>query len=95
MRDGDDCGAVSGRDEWSGNPKNSEKTWPRAAFPITDPVCLELASNTSSHGRALMTNFVTCRKAHSTSYSDVSYMTVVCNMYGKKFKTVHILKFSC
>jgi hypothetical protein len=37
MIDGDDCGAISGMNEWQGKPKYSEETWPSAALYITDP----------------------------------------------------------
>jgi hypothetical protein len=32
MRDGDDCGAVSGMNEWQGKPKYSVKICPSAAM---------------------------------------------------------------
>jgi hypothetical protein len=36
--DVDDCGAVSGMNEWQGKPKNMGKTCPSAALSITDPI---------------------------------------------------------
>jgi hypothetical protein len=37
MIDGDDCGAVSGMNEWQWKPKYSEETCPCAAASTTDP----------------------------------------------------------
>jgi hypothetical protein len=37
MIHGDDCGAVSGMDEWQGKPKYSEETCPSAAPSTTEP----------------------------------------------------------
>jgi hypothetical protein len=36
MIDGDDFGAIIGKNEWQGKPKYSEKTCPRAALSTTD-----------------------------------------------------------
>jgi hypothetical protein len=45
MTDGDDCGAVSGINEWQGKPKYSEETCHSAALSTTDPMWLEPGSN--------------------------------------------------
>jgi hypothetical protein len=37
MIDGDDCGAVSGMNEWQAKSKYSEETFPSAALTTTDP----------------------------------------------------------
>jgi hypothetical protein len=37
MIDDDDCGAISGMNEWQGKPKYSEETCPSAALSTTDP----------------------------------------------------------
>jgi hypothetical protein len=37
MIDCDDCGAISGMNEWQGEPKYSMKTFPSAALSTTDP----------------------------------------------------------
>jgi hypothetical protein len=42
--DGDECGAVGGIKDWQGNPKYSEKPWPRAALSNTEPKSHELGS---------------------------------------------------
>jgi hypothetical protein len=36
MIDGDDCGAVSGMNEWQGKPTSSEKTFPSATLSTAD-----------------------------------------------------------
>jgi hypothetical protein len=41
MIDGDDCGAISGINEWQGKPKYSEKTCTSDALSATDPTLLE------------------------------------------------------
>jgi hypothetical protein len=38
MIDGDDCGAISGMNDWQGKPKYSEETCPSAALSTTDPL---------------------------------------------------------
>jgi hypothetical protein len=45
MTDGDDCGAISGVNDWEGKPKSSEKTCSSAALPITEPTWLDPGSN--------------------------------------------------
>jgi hypothetical protein len=37
LDDNDDCGAISGMNEWQGKPKYSEETCPSAAMSTTDP----------------------------------------------------------
>jgi hypothetical protein len=37
MIDGDDCGAISGMNEWQGKPKYWEETCPSAALSTTVP----------------------------------------------------------
>jgi hypothetical protein len=37
MINDDDCGAISGMNEWQGKPKYSEETCPSGALSITDP----------------------------------------------------------
>jgi hypothetical protein len=37
MIDGDDCGAISGMNEWQGKHNYSERTCPSAAVSTTDP----------------------------------------------------------
>jgi hypothetical protein len=37
MMEGDVCGAISGMNEWQGNPKYSEETYPSAALSTADP----------------------------------------------------------
>jgi hypothetical protein len=37
MIDGDDCGGISGMNEWQRTPKYSEITCPSAALSTTDP----------------------------------------------------------
>jgi hypothetical protein len=37
MKDGDDCGAVSGMNDWEGKLKYSEKTCPNATLSTTSP----------------------------------------------------------
>jgi hypothetical protein len=37
MIDGDDCGVISGMNEWQGKPKYWEETCPSAALSTTDP----------------------------------------------------------
>jgi hypothetical protein len=44
MVDGDDCGAISGMNEWQGKPKYSVETWSSAALSITDPTWLDPGS---------------------------------------------------
>jgi hypothetical protein len=44
MMDGDDCGAISGMNEWQGKPKYPEKTCPSAVLPTADPQDLTRAA---------------------------------------------------
>jgi hypothetical protein len=37
MIDGDDCGTISGMNEWQRKPKYSEETCPSAALSTADP----------------------------------------------------------
>jgi hypothetical protein len=37
LDDGDDCGAISGLNEWQRKPKHSEKTCSKAALSTTNP----------------------------------------------------------
>jgi hypothetical protein len=37
MIDGDECGAISGINEWQGKPKFLEKTCPSAVLATKDP----------------------------------------------------------
>jgi hypothetical protein len=37
VTDGDDCGAITGMNEWQGKPEYSEGTCPSGAASITDP----------------------------------------------------------
>jgi hypothetical protein len=38
MVDGDDCGTISGMNDWQGKPKCSEKTCPSAALSTINPI---------------------------------------------------------
>jgi hypothetical protein len=38
MTHGDDCGAISGRNEWQGKLKYFEKIFPNATLSTTDPI---------------------------------------------------------
>jgi hypothetical protein len=48
--DDNNCGAISGRNEWQGKPKYSEETCPSVALSTTDPSRLNPGSNLSSGG---------------------------------------------
>jgi hypothetical protein len=56
MIDGDDCGAISGMNEWQGKPKYSEETCPSAALSTTDHTCLDPGSNPGCRGGKPATN---------------------------------------
>jgi hypothetical protein len=45
MMDGDDCGAVSGMNEWQGKSEYWKETCPSAALSTTDPTLLDPGSN--------------------------------------------------
>jgi hypothetical protein len=47
MIDGDDCGAISGLNEWQERLKYSEKTCPSAALSTTDPTWIDRGLNPS------------------------------------------------
>jgi hypothetical protein len=51
MRDGDDCGAVVGMNEWHTKPKYSDKTCPNAAVPSTDHTWIRQESNPGRRSR--------------------------------------------
>jgi hypothetical protein len=55
MKDGDDCIAISGTNEWQGKPKYSEKTWSITALSTAGPTRLALDSNPGGRGRKLGT----------------------------------------
>jgi hypothetical protein len=48
MIDGDDCGVISGVNQWQGNPKYSEDTCPMPRCPPQTPQDLTLASTVGS-----------------------------------------------
>jgi hypothetical protein len=50
MIGGDDCGAISGAKEWQGKPLYQEKTCPSTAVSTTDPIRLDMGSNSGRHG---------------------------------------------
>jgi hypothetical protein len=56
MIEGEDCGAISGINEWQGKPKYSEKTWPSAALSTIDVTWFNLGSNLSRRGWKMATN---------------------------------------
>jgi hypothetical protein len=62
MIDGDDCGAISGMNEWQGKPKYWKETCPSAALSTTNPMTCpglepgppwEPATNHLSYGTAV------------------------------------------
>jgi hypothetical protein len=56
MIDGDDCGEISGMDEWRGKPKYSEETCPSAAQLTIDPTSLDPGWNPGHRGGRAATN---------------------------------------
>jgi hypothetical protein len=44
MRDGDDCGALSGINDWQGKLRYSEKTYHSASLSTTDPARFYLSA---------------------------------------------------
>jgi hypothetical protein len=47
LDDDDECGAISGMNDWQGKLKYSEKTCPSAALSTTNPTGIDLALNPS------------------------------------------------
>jgi hypothetical protein len=69
MIDGDDCGAISGMNEWQGKLKYLEKTCTSAALSTIDPTRLEPGSNLGHRGGKPATNRLSYRMAYDEMVS--------------------------
>jgi hypothetical protein len=56
--DSDDCGAISGLNEWQGKPKYSDETCSSAALSTTDPTWYDPGWNPGRHGGKSASNRV-------------------------------------
>jgi hypothetical protein len=59
MTDFDDCGPISGMNEWQGKRKYSEETCPSSALFITDPTLQDPGPNTDRRGEKPATDLLT------------------------------------
>jgi hypothetical protein len=73
----EDCGAMSGMNDWQGKANYTERTCPSAALPTTDPTWLDPGSNSGSRGLTTLTTALPTRPCYCASMSHILLCTLL------------------